>query len=467
MPAITELSIQKGAEIEVAITSVTFGGQGVARINDFVLFVDGAVTGDIVRAKVLRLKKNFAEARTTQILTPSPHRTEAPCHYFGTCGGCRWQDVDYQGQLEFKRQNIVDVFQRIGGFRDMEVPSPIGSPKIFHYRNKMEFTFGDRPWLTEAVKTDLLKPSFALGLHVSQRFDKVLDVKDCYLQSPLANQILNFINVFAKSSGLAPYSLHTHEGFWRFLVIREMEHTPDLMVNIITSREDPVMNFLKEKIVKEFPKISSLINGISQKKSQIAVSDYEIVLHGQSTILEKLGGCVFEISSNSFFQTNTLAAEVLYGTILKMAGLKGNETVFDLYCGTGSIAITLAPHAKKIIGIELSESAIANAEKNMLRNQVSNCQFIHGDIRATLKLMSEKPDVVILDPPRSGLHGDVVETLREILPETMIYVSCNPSTQARDLELLCRDRYAMTQIQPVDLFPHTYHIENVVKLVRN
>ncbi len=468
MVSVNELSIHKGAEIDVAIESVSFGGEGIARVNDFVVFVNGAITGDFVKARILKLKKNFAEAQMIQVLSPSALRTPAPCAYFGTCGGCRWQDVDYQGQLEFKRRNVQDVLQRIGGFNDIEIPLPLGSPKIFHYRNKMEFTFGDRPWLTRADAQEHSAPSFALGLHVPRRFDKILDIDECHLQSPLANEILNFVKAFAESSGCAPYSVRSYEGFWRFLVIREMEHTRELMVHVITSNENTsLMNALKEQILVRFPQITSLLNGISQKKSQVAVNDYEILLHGKSTILEKLDDYEFEISSNSFFQTNTLAAEVLYRTLLEAADLKGNEIIYDLYCGTGSMAIYLSAHAKQITGVELVESAIKNAEKNRQRNNVSNVQFMQGDIRTVLRQLDQKADAIIVDPPRSGMHPDVVDGLLEILPEKIIYVSCNPSTQARDLALLCKDKYSLRHIQPVDMFPHTYHIENVVTLARN
>jgi 23S rRNA (uracil1939-C5)-methyltransferase len=467
MPAVKEVSIQRGDEIDLSIESVSFGGEGIARLNDYVFFVKGAVAGDVVRARVSKIKKNFGEAQAIHILTPSPNRVEPPCSYFGTCGGCKWQNVDYTTQLEFKRINVKDVLQRIGGFESIDVPTPLASPKIFHYRNKMEFTFGDTPWLTDLSMKNLVHASFALGLHVPQRFDKVLDIDDCYLQSPLANEILNFVKSFAKSSGLETYSVKFHTGFWRFLVIRETAHTHQLMVNIITTGENEAMEQLKKSIVTEFPQINSLIHGISSGKSQVAVSEREIILHGNLTISEKLGEYEFEISSNSFFQTNTLAAEILYETVKKMAGLKQNDLIYDLYCGTGSIAIYLSASVKRIIGIELIENAVQDAAKNAERNRVTNCRFVHGDMRLALKQLNEKPDAVIVDPPRSGMHPEVVSTLLELAPERIIYVSCNPSTQARDLALLCKDNYSLEQVQPVDMFPHTFHIENVAKLVRH
>lgn len=377
------------------------------------------------------------------------------------------QDVDYKAQLEFKRLSIQDVFQRIGGFENLNIPSPHGSPKIFHYRNKMEFTFGDRAWLTKFIPEEK-KPQFVLGMHVPQRFDKVLDIDSCHLQTLLATSIVNWVRDFTKRSGLPPYSVKTHEGFWRFLVIRQSEHAPDLMIHIITGEENKdLLQSFKDEIIKAFPQITSLIHGISRKHAQIAFSDQESVLFGKPVIHEKLGKYDFEISSNSFFQTNTLGAEILYQTVLELAELKGDELLYDLYCGTGSIALYLSSHVKKIIGIELVENSVWNANKNAERNGVTNCEFRHGDMRLELEKLEHRPDVIVVDPPRSGMHEDVIQTLLTIGAVRIVYVSCNPSTQARDLAILCKDIYRLHRIQPVDMFPHTYHIENVVSLIRN
>ena len=467
MEDVKYLELKKGDEVELFIDSVSFGGQGVGRIDDFVVFVNGAVAGDTVKAKIFRKKKHFAEAKTLEIVTSSPDRIKPRCRYFGSCGGCKMQDVQYQAQLEYKRLNIADVFQRIGGFENVSIPLPLGSPKIFHYRNKMEFTFGDRAWLMDQNSLEE-HPHFVLGMHVPQRFDKVLDIDECYLQTPLASAIVNFVRIFARESGLPPYSVKTHEGFWRFLVLRQCEHTKGLMINIITRSENaPLMELLKTEIQNRFPQVTSLINGISKKQSQVAFSDYEILLLGASTITERVGFYEFEISSNSFFQTNTLGAEVLYKTVLELSELKGNEVLYDLYCGTGSIALYLSRHVKNVIGIELVENAVENAKRNALHNRVENCEFVSGDMRFVLKTLIHRPDVIIVDPPRSGMHDDVTKTLLEIGAPKIVYVSCNPSTQARDLSILCRDQYRIDRVQPVDMFPHTYHIENVVLLLRN
>ncbi len=457
------IEIKKGLEEELEIEAATFGGQGVARVEDFVVFVNNAIPGDRVLARVFKKKKSFAEAITLKIIRPSKDRIPARCEHFGVCGGCRWQDVDYDAQLEFKRRNVEDVFQRIGGFKDIVIPKPLGSPKIFNYRNKMEFTFGDRPWLLE-MNTETAVEAFALGMHVPQRFDKVLNINECHLTTPMANKILNFVKEFARHSGSPPMNIRTHEGYWRFLVIRQTEFKQQTLLNIITSGENAeLMNRLQTQLVKAFPEITGIINGISTRQSQVAQSEKEILLYGSPTMIEKLGEYEFEISASSFFQTNTTGAEVLYRTASEMADLKGSETVFDLYCGTGSIAIYLSKQAKKIWGVEIVESATRDANKNAERNRVTNCTFVNGDMKEVIKSAPERPDVVILDPPRSGTHDDVLKALLNLAPERIVYVSCNPSTQARDLAIL-NSGYTITKIQPVDMFPHTYHIENVVRL---
>ncbi len=455
--------LKKGAEREFEIEAATFGGQGVARIEDFVVFVSNAIPGDRVLARILKKKKSFAEAQTLKIIKPSSQRIRAVCEHFGVCGGCRWQDVAYEAQLEFKRKNVEDIFQRIGNYKDIIVPKPLGSPKIFNYRNKMEFTFGDRPWLL-SMDQDIPYEAFALGMHVPQRFDKVLNINTCHLTTPLVNDILNFMKTFAKQSGLAPYNLKTHEGFWRFLVIRQTEYLSQTMVNVITSSaNEPLMQKLKGELISQFPQVTSLINGVTERRSQVAIHEKQILLSGAETMIEKLGEFQFEISSSSFFQTNTLGAEILYRTALEMADLTGRETMFDLYSGTGSIAIYMSKKAKHIWGVELVESATRDAKRNASLNGVTNCEFVNGDMKDIIKNAPDKPDVVILDPPRSGTHEDVLKALLDLEPNRIVYVSCNPSTQARDLNLL-DSKYQLSKIQPVDMFPHTYHIENVVRM---
>jgi len=457
--------LKKGLEVDLQIESVSFGGQGVARLDGLVIFVAGGYTGDRVRAKLTKIKKNFAEARVVDVMEPSPDRVAPPCSHFGLCGGCKMQDLDYTAQLEIKRNNVAEIFERIGMFASVDVPTPLASPRLFGYRNKMEFTFGDRPWLLTDQPDQVT--DFALGLHIPQRYDKVLTIDECHLTTPVVNRLLRFMRPFARTSGLPAYSVRTHEGFWRFLVVRESAHTGHLMVNIITSRADAaIQERMRLEIPAAIPEVTSLINGISSRRSQVAQSEEEVVLTGNRVIEETLGPYRFEISSNSFFQTNSHAAEILYQTALSMAELTGTETVYDLYSGTGSIAIFVSPHARRVIGVELVSDAVRDAVRNAEQNGIRNCEFHSGDLKNVIGNLTITPDVVILDPPRSGLHPDVVQSLLEVKPRRIVYVSCNPATQARDLEILCRETYVLDRLQPVDMFPHTYHIENVAQLTR-
>jgi 23S rRNA (uracil1939-C5)-methyltransferase len=455
--------LRKGQEVDLTVESVAFGGQGVARLDGLVVFVDGATTGDRVRASLRKIKKSFAEARVVDILTPSTDRVTAPCPHFGLCGGCKMQHLRYEAQLEIKRQNVAEVFERIGIFPSLDVPQPLASPRLFAYRNKMEFTFSDRPWrLRDEIDQNT---AFALGFHLPQRYDKVLDVRECHLTSPVVNRLLQFVKSFATESGRPPYSVKTHEGYWRFLVVRETAHTSQLMVNIITSRHDRDMQErMRKEIPAAIPEITNLINGITSRKSHVAVSDEEVLLAGHPVIEESLGDYRFEISSNSFFQTNSHAAEILYRTALEMAELTGNEIVYDLYSGTGSLALYVSRYARRVIGVEVVDAAVQNAIRNAAHNGATNCKFYSGDLKDIILTLRETPDVVILDPPRSGIHPEVARALLDIRPRRMIYVSCNPATQARDLAILCREHYALDRVQPVDMFPHTYHIENVARI---
>lgn len=454
---------RKGQEVELTIESVAFGGQGVARLDGLVVFVDGATTGDHVRASLRKIKKNFAEARAVDILTPSEDRITAPCPHFGICGGCKIQNLRYDAQLEIKRQNVAEIFERIGMFPSLHVPTPLASPHRFAYRNKMEFTFSDRPWLLPDEPDQ--DTAFALGFHIPQRYDKVLDVRECHLTTPVVNRLLTFMRSFARDSGRPPYSAKTHEGYWRFLVVREAVHTPQLMVTVITSRQDDEMqDRMRNEIPRAIPEITSLINGVTSRKAHVAVSEQEFLLFGRPVIEEHLGDFRFEISSTSFFQTNSHAADILYRTALSMAELTGNETVYDLYSGTGSLAIFVSRHARKVIGVEYVDAAVQNAVQNATANGVDNCVFYSGDLKDIIRTIPDVPDVVILDPPRSGIHPDVARALLDIRPRRIVYVSCNPATQARDLSILCQTHYSLDRVQPVDMFPHTYHIENVAQL---
>lgn len=471
--------MRHGEEIEVTIDSIAFEGKSVARIDGFVIFVAGGVPGDRVTARIVKTKKHFAEAVVSKVMEPSALRVEPRCRHFGVCGGCKWQHVNYQAQIDFKRQHVIDAFERIGGFAGIDTRPTIGSDDCYFYRNKMEFSFGDR-WLTNEelaarAGTNGVRPppEFALGLHIPERFDKVLDIEECYLQSEVSYHITNAVRSFCVERGLSIYSTFTHTGYLRNLVLREGKRTGELMVNLVTSEDVPeVMRALTDRLLDTFPSITTVVNNITRRKSQVAVGDIEKTYHGPGFITERIGKRTYRISANSFFQTNTLQAEQLYDTAARLAHLKPDDVVFDLYSGTGTIALHIADNVRRVVGIEAVESAIDDANKNAEMNQVSNCSFVQGDLKDKLTKDTAwlarypKPDVIIIDPPRSGMHENVVLEIASLRPDRIVYVSCNPVTQARDLKLLCsRAPYVVISLQPVDMFPHTYHVENVASLV--
>ena len=461
------MKLKKGELLELQVESVAFGGKGIAKIDGLTVFIDNGIPQDHLSARIIKKKKKYLEARIEAILKPSPYRIEPECEYSGLCGGCKWQSLRYEKQLEYKRQHVVDSLEHIGLFRDVKVHATIPSEKIFGYRNKMEFSCSDRRWLLpEELGKDDVEIGFALGLHVPGTFYKVLDNKYCMLQPDLGNKILNEVQSFIKKSDVPVYGLRSHTGFWRFLMLRHSAAFDQWMVNIITGYEDrntlqPLADLLKER----YPEVVSVVNNINSGKACIAVGEYEINLAGSSSITEQIGSYNFTISSNSFFQTNTAGAFEIYDKVKEYAGLTGREIVLDLYSGTGSIAIFLSDHAKEIIGLELVESAVIDAEKNCINNSVSNCRFIPGDIRYSLANIKTRPDVLIIDPPRSGMHKDVVKQIMAVAPKKIVYVSCNPATMARDLAMI-KDSYEIEEVQPVDMFPHTYHIESVAKIRR-
>ncbi|OEU66314.1 MAG: 23S rRNA (uracil-5-)-methyltransferase RumA [Desulfobacterales bacterium PC51MH44] len=459
------MKVKKGQLIELSISGIAFGGKGLARVDGLTVFVDQAVPLDLVMARIIKRKKQYAEARVDTLLEPSPFRTDPPCMHSGFCGGCKWQFLNYDKQLVYKRQHVTESLKHIGLIKDVLVHPTIPSPLIFGYRNKMEFSCSDRRWLLpdEMEKEDVDR-DFALGLHVSGTFYKVLDTKVCLLQPELGNHILDDVRTFIKTSDAPVYGLRSHTGFWRFIMLRHSAAYDQWMVNVITATEDrATVQPLAEKLMDKYPQIVSIVNNITSRKAGVAIGEYEIPLAGFSYIKDKIGSLEFEISANSFFQTNTLGAERLYKIVDEYAGLTGRETAIDLYCGTGTIAICLADSAKKVIGLEIVESAVADAENNCRINGITNCRFILGDIKENLSKVAARPDVMIIDPPRAGMHKDVVSQVLEMAPGRIVYVSCNPATMARDLGML-KDSYSVLEVQPVDMFPHTYHIESVARL---
>lgn len=465
--------IEKGTEIELHIDQLAVEGQALARRDGYIYFVHNAIPGDVVRARIFKVKRNYAEAEVLEILHPSVHRVQPKCKYFGTCGGCKWQHLSYETQLQEKQQHIVDAFERIGGFKIFLCQSIIGSDDIYFYRNKMEFSFSRQRWLTqeEMVRKNEFAGQFGLGLHVAGRFDKVLDIDECWLQSALSNGILNTVREFCSQQKLSIYSTKTHEGYLRHLVIRQSNTTGEVMVNLVTSTDEPsIMRELCSLLLSRFPEITTVTNNITSRKSMVAIGEREKVYQGLGYITERLGKYTFRISANSFFQTNTKQAERLYELTKRMCEFSSRDVVYDLYCGTGTIAIYISDAVHEVVGIDLVESAIEDALLNAQLNNVQNCRFLLGDLKNKLtkdtSWLTKKPDVVILDPPRSGLHPKVVNEVATLSPERILYISCNPATQARDAKMMCALGYTLTTLQPLDMFPHTSHVENIAAFRR-
>lgn len=457
--------VKKNEELVLKIENVAFGGKGIGRYKDYVIFVPNSIPGDKVSVRITKRKPGFGEARVLQMIDSSPLRQDAPCKYFEWCGGCTWQNISYEQQLKFKQDHVKESLKHLAGVEDVEVSIPIHAEKIWSYRNKMEFSFSDRKWLLPHELGEMsIDKSFALGLHVPGTFDKILSIDECLLQSDTANEILIYINQYCRNNNLKPYGIRSHQGFLRFLVIRESNATEELMVNIITAYEDfKILNLLAEQLSKKFPQIVSIINTINDKKAQIAYGDKEYTLFGKDFITEKLFDMEFKISANSFFQTNTRQAEKLYSTVLDFASVEKRNIVWDLYCGTGTISLIMAKYAKWIFGFELIESSIKDARKNAERFGITNTNFYEGDLLDNLNGIKEKPDIIITDPPRSGMHHKVCDFLNNSTAQKIVYVSCNPTTMARDIKIL-NENYRLLKIQPVDMFPQTYHIECVTLL---
>lgn len=441
--------MKRGEVLQLKIEDLTYGGMGIAKIEGEVVFVKGGLPGDLVDAQVIKAKSSYSEARVLKLIQPSPHRIAPSCPHFGVCGGCKLQDLDYEAQLYCKQRQVRDNLQRIGGFSDLPIRKIIGSEKTYFYRNKMEFTFstlGGKP---------------ILGLHKAGSFSQVFDLERCLLQSKLSNEILTEVREFVRRKGLSVYDLKGHKGLLRFLTIREGKLTGEVMVSIVTSRREFLqMSELAQELVEKFPHIASVFQIINPKKASIALGEAKLVW-GRPSITKRIDGYSFSISPNSFFQTNPYQAEKLYLLVRDLSRLKGTETVFDLYAGTGSIGIFLAESARQVIGIESQEEAVIDARRNAELNGIRNCRFIQGEVRDILPQMEERPDLVVLDPPRAGIHPKAIRSLLTVSPSRIIYVSCNPSTLARDLAKICEDGYELREVYPLDMFPHTPHIESV------
>jgi 23S rRNA (uracil1939-C5)-methyltransferase len=459
------MRIRKSDIVELWINRMAYGGKGIAHLDGLVVFVDGAIPGDRVMARVVSKKKDYAEAKLEELLDPSPDRINAPCPYSGYCGGCAFQHLRYEKQLEYKKGHIRDSISRIGAIDNVLVHDVIPSDRIYGYRNKMEFSFSDRCWLpAEEYAKGEREGGFGLGLHMPYTFSKVMDIDACLLQHDTGNLILNEVKRYVKESGVPVYGLKSHKGFWRFLTLRYSTAFDEWLVNLVTSEEDSgAVIPLSEALCKGFDKIKTVVNNINTRKAAVASGEREIILTGEGYIRDRIGPHTFQVSANSFFQTNSSGAGRLYEKVMEYAELEGHEVVLDLYCGTGTIPIFISKKAKEVIGMEIVAAAIQDAERNCISNDALNCRFILGDIRETLPNIRFKPDVLIIDPPRAGIHEDILKGIMSMAVKKVVYVSCNPATMARDIGRMS-DRYLVKEIQPVDMFPHTYHIEAVAKM---
>ncbi|WP_300462685.1 23S rRNA (uracil(1939)-C(5))-methyltransferase RlmD [Desulfobacula sp.] len=461
------MTIKKRKAYELEIIDLAFGGKGLAKPDGFSVFIDRCIPGDVVLAKIIKKKKSWAEGKLIKLIKASPLRNEGRCQYCNFCGGCKWQQIGYDRQLEYKKRHVTESLDHIGGLKDIRVNDVIPSDHIYEYRNKMEFSCSSKRWLMpEELENEDVKKDFGIGLHVPGTFDQVIDIHHCDLMPELGNEILADVRAFIKASGLPAYHLRTHEGFWRFLMLRHSVAHDTWMVNVVTqSQHMEVVQQLAAVLTEKYPQIASVMNNITDAKSGVSLGKQEICLWGDDHINEQLGKFAFKISANSFFQTNTRACEKLYAKVSEYAALTGREMVMDLYSGTGTIPIWLSGQARMIYGIEIVTSAVRDARLNARLNGIENCEFLEGDIKDVLPRLNQQPDVLIIDPPRVGMHKDVVQQVLAMGPERIVYVSCNPSTLARDLELVSRD-YDIKEIQPVDMFPHTYHIESVALLLK-
>lgn len=462
-----ELPLLEGLEI----TGVAAEGNAIARYGELVVFIPYGAPGDVADVKIDRRKHSYAEGHIERLVKPSELRVEPFCEHFGVCGGCRWQHLPYSEQLKAKQQQVYDALTRIAKVELPEISPILGSEKTREYRNKMEYTFSNRKWLTwEQMRSGEEFPDRdAAGFHIPGAFDKVLDINRCHLQDDLGNRIRLHIKEYAKSNGLTFFDLRAQTGLLRTAMIR-IASTGEIMVVISFGEDNPqAIKALLDDLRESFPEITSLMYVVNTKAND-TIADLDILLHsGRPYIEEEMEGLRFRIGPKSFYQTNSRQAYNLYKVVREFAGLTGDELVYDLYTGTGTIANFIARQAGKVVGIEYVEDAIRDAKLNAEVNGLNNTAFFAGDMKdvLTADFIAEhgRPDVMIVDPPRAGMHGDVVKVILDAEPKRIVYVSCNPATQARDLQLL-DPKYKVTAVQPVDMFPHTHHVENVVRLER-
>lgn len=454
---------------EVTITDVAAEGKSIARVNDMVVFIPYGAPGDVVNVKLDKKKKNFAEGHIDRLISPSTIRVTPPCEHFGVCGGCKWQHLPYESQLHFKQKQVKDALERIAKIKIPEIRPILGSSNIWEYRNKMEYTFSNRCWLTfeQLNSEEQFHDRNAVGFHIPGAFDKVLDIHKCHLQDDLSNRLRNFLREYAKEKGYSFYDLKAQHGLLRTMMIRITSIGQTMLLVSFGENDNESINDVMQAIKNKFPDLTSLLYVVNTKAND-TFADLDIETYsGMSYIEEDMDGLRFRIGPKSFYQTNSRQAYELYKTVRELADLKGDELVYDLYTGTGTIANFVSKHCSKVIGIEYVPEAIADAKVNSEVNGINNTLFYAGDMKDVLTedfvANHGRPDVMIIDPPRAGMHADVINVILSTKPERIVYVSCNPASQARDLALLDCE-YEVNAVQPVDMFPHTHHVENVVRL---
>lgn len=439
--------------VEVNITDLAFDGKAVAKMeNGKVLFLNAGLPGETVRARVTKTKRNFNEAVVLEILTKSDERINPKCGHFDFCGGCSWQDLEYTKQLEIKTMHVNSCIERIGGLENVKISEIMPSPDIFNYRNKMEFSFNVHP-----------EQGFTLGLHKRNSYADIFDLNECHLPSPVYSEIVRWFREYVKRKQIPVYDVENHTGYMRFLVIRDAKNRNELMLNVVTNFGEfkDAGTFVSE-MTAQFPDITTIVHNENGQRSNIAVGEKETVLYGDGFITEQLCDKNFRIRANSFFQTNSKQAENLYQAAFDMLQPEKENKILDLYCGTGSIAICLANSVSEVVGVELVEDAITAANENAEINQCDNVTFVQSDVKEFMNGLKEKKesfDAIVTDPPRSGMHPKVLKRMIEMSPEKIMYISCNPATFARDAKVLSEAGYALPNVQPVDMFPHTRHIE--------
>lgn len=450
--------VTRDQELELDVESLAYGGNGVARLDGFVVFVRRGLPGDRVLARVTKVKRGYAEAVATEVVRPGPQRVEAPCAHFGTCGGCRFQDLAYDAQLEQKHSQVRDALQRLAGIAEPPLEAIVPcTPEIYHYRNKLEYSFTR----TEA--------GAALGFHRAGRWDEVLEVDECWLTTDLGNAIRTAVRDWAREEGLQPYSQADGGGYLRHLVVREGRNTGQVLVQLVTAPGEPFEQGYFVEVLRRFPEVRSIHWAVNDTPAEVTNLPTKL-LWGEPWIEEELGGLRFRVRPNAFLQTNTAMAEKLYALAREAAGLTGQETVWDLYCGIGTIGLSLAADALTVWGIEVSEESVACALENAELNGISNTAFFAGNVGQVVEELLERsgaPDVIVVDPPRAGLAGKALRRLGEVGAPRIVYVSCNPTTLASDVKALRDDYgYELLRVTPVDMFPHTPHIESVSLLER-